>query len=136
MSKEIRVDSPLVESWKLLQAKKTSSKPYLTPFIPFYAVFYYYYTYHYDEYIGGQEWTFVYLGTILSINMLLFLMPEWNFKIKVLFKYNVVNTLKDAEVIYIKTTPNNGSDDIVSIERHIIHDKPQVSFLFQKRDLY
>ncbi|KAL6948399.1 putative cation-transporting ATPase 1 [Hanseniaspora uvarum] len=133
MSKEIRVDSPLVESWKLLQAKKTSSKPYLTPFIPFYAVFYYYYTYHYDEYIGGQEWTFVYLGTILSINMLLFLMPEWNFKIKVLFKYNVVNTLKDAEVIYIKTTPNNGSDDIVSIERHIIHDKPQVSFLFQKK---
>lgn len=73
------------------------------------------------------------MGTILSINMLLFLMPEWNFNVKVLFKYNVVNTLRDAEVIYIKTTPNNGSDDIVPIERHIINDQPQVSFLFQKK---
>lgn len=133
MSSDIKVESSLVKSWKLLQAKKTTSKPYVTPFIPFYAFFYYVYNNLYDEYIGGQEWTFVYLGTILSLNMLVYLMPEWNHGIKVAFKYSGVNSLKDAEKIYIQTTPNNGSDDIVDIERHMINDQPQVSFLFQKK---
>ncbi|KAL6928066.1 putative cation-transporting ATPase 1 [Hanseniaspora valbyensis] len=130
---EIKVESSLVKNWKLLQAKKTVSKPYITPFVPFYAVFYYIYTNLYDEYIGGQEWTFVYLGAILSVNTLVYLMPEWNYNIKVAFKYTTVNSLADAEKIYIQPTENNGSDDIVPIERDIVNGLPQVSFLFQKK---
>ncbi|XBW37871.1 hypothetical protein QEN19_003446 [Hanseniaspora menglaensis] len=133
MSDDLRVESSLVKSWKLLQAKKTTSKPYITPFIPLYSIFYYVYNNMYEEYIGGQEWTFVFLGTIMTLNMLVYLMPEWNYTIKVAFKYKTVQNLSDAEKIYIQTTANNGSDDIVPIERHMVNDQLQVSFLFQKK---
>ena len=129
----VEVKSSLVQDSKLLKSRPLLARPYVFPFIPLYAFFYRIYTQLYDEYIGGQEWTFVYLGSIISLNLLFWLMPAWNTSINLLFNYSKVSSLEEAEFVYVKTTPNNGSDDIVKIESAFEQNTVQIFFQFQKK---
>ena len=59
---------------------------YVWPFASMlYPVWYYIYTYKYDEYIVSQEWTFVSLGSIVTLHALSFLVCQWSVSIKALF---------------------------------------------------
>lgn len=127
------VDSPLVRDSKLLVPKSLISRPYTFPFLPLYATFFHIYINEYERYIAGSEWTFVYLGTIMTLNMLVLLMPVWNVKVASRFNYNTVSNVSDATHILVYTTPNNGSDDIVEIQRIIEGGSLQVFFQFQKK---
>lgn len=127
------VVSPLVEDSKLLVPKPLSARPYTFPFFPIYATFLQIYFTQYDKYIKGPEWTFVYLGTIISINFLIMLMPAWNVKINSKFNYNEAKSIEEATHILIYTTPNNGSDDIVPIQKYIEEQQLITSFNFQKK---
>lgn len=128
-----KVNSPIVKDSQLLIPKSLTARPYTLPFFPLYATFAQIYFQQYDTYIKGPEWTFVYLGTIVSLNILVLLLPEWNIQLAAKFKYNKVDNINEATHILINTTPNNGSSDIVKIERANEMGELQTFFQFQKK---
>ncbi|KAG0664739.1 putative cation-transporting ATPase 1 [Maudiozyma exigua] len=127
------VDSPLVRNSKLLVPKSILYRPYTLPFVPLYATFFHLYFTEYERYIGGSEWTFVFLGTIISLNILVLLIPVWNVKMAAWFNFNEAHHINAATDILIYTTENNGADGIVEIQRVLEAGSLQVFFQFQKK---
>lgn len=128
------VNNPTVQKAELLVSKPLMVRPYIWPFAIIYPVFLQIYLNHYDTYIKGQEWTFVYLMALGSFNMLFWLMPFWNMDINSKFNYNSVQSLDEAKYIKITPMPNSGVGEICEILRETFHDgKKQISFLYQKR---
>lgn len=127
------VDNKAVKSSQLLRPKVLTQRPYVFPFLVLYPWFFHIYFNNYDEYIKGSEWTFVYLGAIISLQMLLLLMPNWNINIDALFNYSKVKSLDEASHILIVAAPNNGLGAIAEISRDKYPDEIQTSFVFQKR---
>lgn len=113
--------------------KPILSRPYTLFLFPLYATFAHLYFQQYDRYIKGPEWTAVYLGSIVTLNILLMLMPAWNIKIAAGFNYSTAGDLDEATHILIQTTSNNGSDDIVKIIRAKEEGVLQTFFEFQKK---
>lgn len=128
------VDSLYVQEADLLVPKPLSARPYIWPFLIVYPLFFKAYTQHYEKYIGGSEWTFVYLITVVSINALLWLMPHWNIDIDVKFNYTKVKSVSEASHIKVVPVPNSGSGEVCKISREVFKDgDKQISFVFQKR---
>ncbi|KAG2734302.1 hypothetical protein G9P44_002308 [Scheffersomyces stipitis] len=128
------VDNSAIAGAELLVPKSFLFRPYVWPFTIVYPVFLEIYFNHYDKYVVGAEWTFVYLITIISVNMLFWLMPHWNINIDSRFNYSPVKTIAEASHIKITPAPNSGVGEICSISRETFHDgEKQVSFLYQKR---
>lgn len=133
MPAESFVASSIVRDSRLLVPKPLISRPYTLYFLPLYATFAHLYIQQYDRYIQGPEWTFVYLGTIISLNILVMLMPSWNIGIAAGFEYAAAGDLAEATHILIHTTANNGSDGIVKIQRVKEEGVLQIFFQFQKK---
>lgn len=133
MTSKSFVSSPIVKDSRLLVPRPFFTRPYTLPFFPLYATFAQIYYTQYDKYIKGPEWTFVYLGTIVSLNILVWLIPSWNVKLASFFNYVKTDNIEEATHILIFTTPNNGSDGIVEIQRVVEADALQVYFQFQKK---
>ncbi|KAI9669291.1 MAG: hypothetical protein M1831_000326 [Alyxoria varia] len=87
----------------------------------------------YDEYIDGQEWTFAYSGTIITLQTLLWLMTQWNVNIRALFTSTKAKTVDSASRIKVIPIVNAGSAEICDLKRDNHGGKPNLSFLFQKR---
>lgn len=59
---------------------------YVWPFASMlYPVFFYVYFYHYDTYLGSEEWTFVALGSVITLHAMTFLVCQWSVDVKALF---------------------------------------------------
>lgn len=127
------VPNPTIAEATLHNPIATALRPYVWPFVFLYPIFSYYYFLHYDEYIGGQEWTFVFLGSIISLQLLLWLMPFWNVEIDRLFKTTVANSVETAKLIRLVPAPNNGASEICPIIRIKNDEYEETSFVFQKR---
>lgn len=133
MTSEI-VSNPAIQAAHLLVPKPLFSRVYVAPFGVIYPIFLQIYFQYYDQYIGGSEWTFVYLMAIVSVNLLLWLMPHWNIDIDAKFNYSGVSTIQQASHIKITPAPNSGIGEICTINREQFADgEKQVSFLYQKR---
>lgn len=128
------LNNPAVAKAELLVSKSLIARPYVWPFTILYPIFFTIYFNHYETYIRGKEWTFVYLMTIISINLLFWLMPFWNINIDSSFNYSKVKTIPEAQYIKITPAPNSGVGQICHINRESFPDgETQVSFLYQKR---
>lgn len=128
------VHNPTIQDAQLLVPKLLIARPYVWPFAIIYPVFAQIYLNYYDEYIGGSEWTFVYLIAICSLNALFWLMPHWNLDVEARFNYNPVRTISEASHIKITPVPNAGIGEMCQIKRETFSDgERQVSFLYQKR---
>ncbi|ODV65065.1 hypothetical protein HYPBUDRAFT_143950 [Hyphopichia burtonii NRRL Y-1933] len=128
------VSNPAIKGAELLVPKTLILRPWVWPFAIIYPIFTNIYMNHYDTYIVGSEWTFVYLLTILSVNLLFWLMPHWNINIDARFNYSPVKSIAEASHIKITPAPNSGIGEICEIVREVFHDgEKQVSFLYQKR---
>lgn len=123
------VDNPAIQSLVLLNPKPLYLRPWVYPFTVIYPAFLQVYLYNYDRFIGGKEWTFVYLITIISFNFLLWLMPHWNLNINTSFNWSKASSLSHASYIKIIPAPNSGIGSIVPI----IRENDQITFVFQKR---
>ena len=66
---------------------------YILPFSPLYPLFAIVYFFKYDEYIGSEEWTFVYLGSLLTLNALTWLCVHWSVTLEALFTATTVESL-------------------------------------------
>ncbi|KAF7723798.1 hypothetical protein EC973_001582 [Apophysomyces ossiformis] len=118
---------PLPKRWHL----------YVWPFASmFYPVFLYVYFFQYDVYLGSEEWTFVSLGSILTLHALTFLSCQWSVSIKALFTCIKESDVHKATVIKLVPFRYQGTGALVEIH----HGKPtasnpegEISFIFQQK---
>lgn len=129
------VDNPQIKSAELLSPQPLFLHTYVWPFTIAWPFFLYFYLSpeRYDEYIGGQEWTFVWMGTIITFQSLFWLSTHWSVDLRGLFTARKANSVDEAQLIKVIPIANAGSADICKLERERVGDKSNVSFLFQKR---
>lgn len=93
------VSSTLVSSLSLHNPLPRWAHAYILPFIPLYPIFGAIWLFKYDEYIGSEEWTFVYLGSIITLNALAWLFVQWSVTFEALFtatKVSHIGGLKEV----------------------------------------
>lgn len=108
---------------------------YIWPFAILWPVFFSFYLSqeNYDQYINGQEWTFVYAGSIVTLQSLFWLMTFWNVNLRSLFTTTGAKTVQNAGLIKVIPQANAGASEICPIEREKVAGIESTSFLFQKR---
>ncbi|KAI9310292.1 hypothetical protein BX666DRAFT_2009139 [Dichotomocladium elegans] len=121
-SKTIAVASlhrPLPRQWHL----------YIWPFASMlYPVWTYIYLFKYDIYLGSQEWTFVSLGSIITLHALFFLVCQWSVSIKALFTCVKESDINKATIIKIIPFRHQGIGTLCEIE----HNEGDICFYFQQ----
>lgn len=92
---------------------------YIWPFAIVWPIFLRYYLSEdlYNKYINGSEWTFVWCGTILTVQSLVWLSTHWNVNLKSLFTSVKATRVADAQLIKVIPVTNAGSADICKIVR-------------------
>ncbi|KAK3991110.1 putative type V cation-transporting ATPase [Cladorrhinum sp. PSN332] len=129
------VDNPQIKFAELLRPLPFYQHTYIWPFAIIWPIFLRYYLSAdlYDKHIGGQEWTFVWVGSIFSIQALTWLCTQWNINLKALFTTKKAASIRDAELIKVIPIENSGAGDICALVRDKVGGKSNLSFLFQKR---
>lgn len=113
------VRSSQIKSAELLRPLPWYSHAYVWPFAIAWPVFLRYYLSVdlYEKHIGGPEWTFVWLGTIITFQSLAWLTTKWSVNLRAIFTARAVKSVDDAELIKLIPIANAGSADICKIER-------------------
>ncbi|KAH8165096.1 hypothetical protein CIB48_g3164 [Xylaria polymorpha] len=132
--------APLVDNAQIKSAQLLSPLPfylhaYVWPFAILWPIFarYYYTPELYEKHIASSEWTFVWCGTIITLQSLVWLSTNWSVDLKASFTATKAKTLEDAQLIKIIPIANAGSADICALSRQKVNDKANLSFFFQKR---
>ena len=87
----------------------------------------------YEQYINGSEWTFVWIGTIFTLQSLTWLSTKWNIELDAAFTTQKAHSVDEAELIKVIPILNAGSAAICPLERENEAVSRKTSFLFQKR---
>jgi len=139
----IAIMAPLVEDSQIKAASLHTPLPvyahvYVWPFLFVWPTFaaYYFSEERYNQYIGGQEWTFVWMTTIISLQSLSWLVTQWNVNIATLFTTITAKSVSSASLIKVIPIENAGAPEICKIERDSKRGKQDISFLFQKRRFF
>ncbi|KAF8853725.1 hypothetical protein BDZ45DRAFT_66575 [Acephala macrosclerotiorum] len=129
------VDNPLIASATLHNPLPLYLHTYVWPFAIIWPIFLRYYLSEelYAKHINGQEWTFVWCGSIITAQSLTWLCTKWNVNLKSLFTSVSANKVQDAQLIKVIPVTNAGSSEICKIDRDNAGGKKNISFLFQKR---
>ena len=129
------VDNPQIRSASLHNPKHILLHDYVWPFLGIWPAFFAVYLSQerYDQYINGQEWTFVFSGTIFTLQSLIWLTTFWNVNVRALFTAVRAYDVKSAKLIKVIPDANAGAAEICDIERDQVGGKENLSFLFQKR---
>lgn len=154
--------APLVDNAQILSADLLRPLPlyqhaYIWPFAIIWPIFLRFYLSAelYDTYIQAQEWTFVWLATIITAQSLVWLCTHWSVNLRAAFTAKSARSIDDAELIKVFPAANAGSADICRLVRDNVRPppcplpfraprptltptiqvggKPTLSFLFQKR---
>lgn len=136
--------APLVDNAQIQSASLHNPRPllfhtYIWPFVIVWPIFFSVYLSEerYNEYINGQEWTFVFAGSIFTLQSLVWLMTFWNVNIRAWFTATRASSVRDAKLIKVIPVQNAGSAEICEIQRVTrAEGKQDVSFLFQKRGFF
>ncbi|SPO01543.1 probable SPF1 - P-type ATPase - unknown function [Cephalotrichum gorgonifer] len=129
------VDNPQIQTAELLKPLPFYVHTYIWPFAIIWPVFLRYYLTPslYEQHISSSEWTFVWCGTIITAQSLVWLSTNWNINLKALFTASKAGDISDAQLIKVIPVANAGSADICELVREKVGGKTNVSFLFQKR---
>ena len=71
----------------------------------------------YTRYINGAEWTFVWAGSIFSLQALTWLTTKWNVNISAFFTSTSTNDVQSAQLIKIVPVTNAGAAEICPLIR-------------------
>ncbi|KAF2860434.1 E1-E2 ATPase family protein [Piedraia hortae CBS 480.64] len=125
------IATPQIQSATLHTPTPFLLHTYIWPFIGLWPAFFAIYLSptNYTKYIDGQEWTFVFSGTIFTLQSLLWLMTFWSVNIRALFTARSVTSISEAKLIKVIPAENAGASEICTLHR----DTQGVWFLFQKR---
>ncbi|PWI75674.1 cation-transporting ATPase 4 [Purpureocillium lilacinum] len=129
------VDNPQIRQAELLKPLPFHFHAYVWPFVVIWPVFLRYYLTPdlYEKHIGAPEWTFVWCGTIITIQSLVWLSTHWSVALDARFRATKAKDVQDAQLIKVLPIANAGSGEICKIVRDKAGGKTNVSFLFQKR---
>ena len=119
--------TPLVKSPQIQSASLHNSLPlylhtYIWPFLLVWPVFFaiYFSEEQYKTYIGGSEWTFVWAGSIITVQSLTWLTTKWNVSFDALFTTLSAKEVSSAELIKVIPVTNAGSAEICPLVRDIV----------------
>ncbi|KAI9715040.1 MAG: hypothetical protein M1828_001076 [Chrysothrix sp. TS-e1954] len=129
------VDDPQIRSATLHRQLPFALHTYIWPFLIVWPIFFAAYLSEdfYEDYIDGQEWTFVFSGAIVTIQALTWLSTQWNVNVKALFTTSKARSVETAQLVKVLPVANAGIAEICTIKRDNAGNKQNVSFLFQKR---
>lgn len=130
------VDNPQIQSASLHNPRPLFLHAYILPFVFLWPAFFsvYFSQESYDKYINGQEWTFVFAGSIFTCQSLLWLMTFWNINLNAFFKTTRATRVGNAGLVKVIPKENAGGAEMCKIQRTKgAHGKDEVSFVFQKR---
>ncbi|GAB7354668.1 hypothetical protein MBLNU459_g5095t1 [Dothideomycetes sp. NU459] len=129
------VDNPQIKAASLHNPLPFAFHAYIWPFLVAWPVFFSFYLSEesYAKHFGGQEWTFVWSGSIVTVQSLIWLTTFWNVNLQSLFTTKPATDVRTAGLIKVIPIENAGSADICKIERENTGGKQNISFLFQKR---
>ena len=113
------IPHPQIASSTLLNPLPLYFHTYVWPFLAAYPAFLSFYLpkESYDKYIQSSEWTYVYLGSIMTFQALLWLSCHWSITIRALFTTTNAKRVEDAKLIQVMPVANSGSADICEIVR-------------------
>jgi len=112
------VDNPQIKSAELLSPLPIHLHTYVWPFAFIWPVFLAcYLSPLYEDYIGSQEWTVVWIGTIVTLQSLVWLSTNWSVDLKALFTARKVAKVEDARRIKVVPVANAGVADICELVR-------------------
>lgn len=128
-------DDPQIQYASLHNPLPLQLHTYVWPFLIIWPIFFGFYLSpeRYDTYIQGQEWTFVWSGSIITVQSLLWLMTKWNININALFTTIKAKSIDSAKLIKVIPVTNAGTAEICPLIRDNTAGKKTISFLFQKR---
>ncbi|KAL8687937.1 MAG: hypothetical protein Q9218_006025 [Villophora microphyllina] len=129
------VDNPQIASATLHNPLPLFLHTYIWPFLFAWPAFLAFYLSEerYTKYINGSEWTFVWAGSIISIQSLTWLTTKWNVNLNSLLTSTTASHVSDAQQIKVIPIANSGSAEICHLLRDTAGGKKNLSFLFQKR---
>ncbi|KAL4921988.1 hypothetical protein BDW62DRAFT_208146 [Aspergillus aurantiobrunneus] len=129
------VEDPQIKYSSLHNPIPTQLHTYVWPFLIIWPTFFAFYLSpeRYDTYIQGQEWTFVWSGSIITIQSLLWLSTKWNINVRTLFTATNARSPDSAQLIKVIPEANSGSAEICRLLRDTLGGVTTTSFLFQKR---
>lgn len=120
------VDNSQIKHAELLTSRPTALHAYVWPFTIIWPIFLAFYLTPdlYERYIGAQEWTFVWSGTIITLQSLVWLCTHWSVNLKALFTANKVQSVDQAELIKVIPIANAGIADICKLSRDNVNPSP------------
>jgi cation-transporting ATPase 13A1 len=129
------VDNPQIQSAALRNPLPRQLHTYIWPFLIIWPAFLSVYLSRerYDRYIQASEWTFVWVGSIFSLQTLFWLMTKWSVNLRALFTTTSASSVDSAQLIKVLPVANAGSAEICRLIRDTTGGKQTLSFLFQKR---
>ncbi|KAG2230466.1 hypothetical protein INT48_003014 [Thamnidium elegans] len=129
------VQSERVASAALLRPLPRRWHMYVWPFVSvLYPVFLYVYKNHYDDYLGSEEWTFVALGSIITLHAMTFLVCQWSVDMKALFTCVKESDVHKASIIKIVPFRYQGKGTLVPLEHSkSLDNQDEISFVFQQK---
>lgn len=123
--------APLVDNAQILSADLLRPLPlyqhaYIWPFALIWPIFLRFYLSAdlYDTYIQAQEWTFVWLATIITAQSLVWLCTHWSVNLRAAFTAKSARSIDDAELIKVFPAANAGSADICKLVRDNVRSPP------------
>jgi cation-transporting ATPase 13A1 len=131
---------PLVDNPQIKQASLHNPLPlqlhtYVWPFLLIWPAFLSFYLSpdRYERHIQSSEWTFVWVGSIFTLQALTWLTTHWNVNVKSAFTTTTTRDVRTAQLIKAIPITNAGSAEICPLIRDNVGGKQNLSFLFQKR---
>lgn len=128
--------APLVDNSQIKAAELWKPLPfylhsYVWPFAIAWPVFLRYYASPdlYEKYIASEEWTFVWLATIITFQSLAWLCTHWSVNLQTLFTATRARTVDEAELIKVLPVANAGSAEVCNI----IRDKVRRVLVFSRK---
>lgn len=116
--------APLVKSAQIASATlhnplSLTFHTYIWPFLIIWPIFTRYYSDPalYEKHIQSSEWTFVWCGTIITAQSLVWLSTHWNVNLRSLFTSTRAKSVKDARLIKVMPVANAGAADICPLVR-------------------
>ena len=113
------ISHPQITSSALLNPLPLYFHTYVWPFLAAYPLFLSIYLpgESYNRYIQSSEWTYVYLGSIVTAQALLWLSTHWSINVRALFTATKRLRVEDAKLIQVMPVANAGSPDICELIR-------------------
>jgi cation-transporting ATPase 13A1 len=116
------VDDSQIKSAELLSPLPTYLHLYVWPFAVAWPVFARYYLSPdlYAKHIASEEWTFVWCGSIITLQSLAWLCTHWSVDLKGAFTATRAKNIEEAQLIKVIPIANAGSAEICKLERETV----------------